>query len=358
MSTERRIVIGVMVVATVAILGLVLWPRAKEGLAPALVAAHVALRPAGADAALVGPVEIEAGTPFTLHAVLEARERGGATVYYTEAPALEIDGEAVPTEALRRWDRAGAVRIFWFTIEGVVPYVKLEDPAQLDRFHFTEFFRPEWPSAWTIDGRLEPRFSESLEREVVESQDRAFGTQRFQVRIEIFEEDGDLTPRTRFISAGGAALPDGVEDFPTVYAALPGAAGPSSLAFGLSQIEPPAAPDAELLARLTELTRRRLAFSRNPLVALAIQAAGRSRADLAWATVDLEAGPPWGEGEGAVGIGDLVRVGARVVVLFRDHGVAGRLDRDDLCFDYERGAAVRPLAEVFTGEGLVELARL
>lgn len=358
MSSERRIVVTVIVVVSVVVLGLVLWPSAKERMAPELVRAHVAILPAGADAASVGPVEIEAGREFTLHAVLEARDRSGRAIYYTEAPGLVIHGERVPAEALKPWDRAGVVKVFWFTVEGPSPYVKLEAPGQLDRFRLTEFFRPEWPSAWSVAGRLEPRFSESLEREAVGIEDRSFGTQRFQVRIEIFEHEDDPTPKRRFISAGGGELPDAVESFPTVYSALPGAAGPASLAFGLTQIDPPDSSSAELLARLDRLTRSRLAFSRVALLAQVIRAAGRARSELTWVDVDLAAGPPWGEGEDAIDTGDLVRVGARVVVLFRDRGTAGRLDRSDLCFDYERGAEVRPLSEVFTGEGLVQVARL
>lgn len=358
MASERKILWTVAGVVSVAILAVVLWPRAKEELAPELLQAHVAVLPEGGDVAVVGPVEVEAGRGFALHAVLEARRRDGSSVYYTEAPALEVAGKRVSAEALRPWDRRGVVKIFWFTVEGFSPYVKLEAEDQLDRFHFTEFFRPEWPSAWTIDGRLDPRFSESLEREALEVRERSFGTQRFQARIEIFEHEEDLTPRQRFISPGGDTLPDAVESFPTIYAALPGSAGPASLAFGLSQLESPPSPPPALFARLSQLTRQRLAFSRVTLVSQVIQAAGLARSELAWTDVDLAAGPPWGEGRGAVGPGDLVRAGSRVVVLFRDAGTQGTLDRADLCFDYERGAAVRPLSEVFVGEGLVELARL
>ena len=56
--------------------------------------------------------------------------------------------------------------------------------------------------------------------------------------------------------------------------------------------------------------------------------------------------------------GDLIRAGGRVVVLYEDRGTPGRLDRGDLCFDFEQGAEVLPLSEVFVGEGLLELARL
>ena len=59
-------------------------------------------------------------------------------------------------------------------------------------------------------------------------------------------------------------------------------------------------------------------------------------------------------GEDGVEPGDLLRVGERLVILLQDRGIAGTLDYDDLCFDFFRGASVRPLREVFVGDGLVE----
>lgn len=361
-DTSKRIV-RIVVVATVVFLALlVLWPRAKERLAPDPVRAHVAVRPAGAEAAVVGPVEVEPGVGFTLHAVLEAEARGGEGVYYTEAPALEIGGERVPAEALRRWDRPLVPKLFWFTVEGPAPYLELEAPENLDRFAFTEYFHPEWPTTWSVPGRLESRYDQNLAREGggdgALAGSRPFGTQRYQVRVELFEDEEDLTPAERFVSAGGDALPDGAPSFPTVYAAYPGAAGPASLAFGLTQIAPPDEVPPELRRRLTDLTERRLAFSRLALLRAVMAAAGTEPDALAWDEVDLTDGPSWGEDAPAVERGDLLRAGGRVVVLYDDRGVEGTIDRRDLCFDYEQGAAVLPLAEVFVGEGLLELARL
>ena len=54
----------------------------------------------------------------------------------------------------------------------------------------------------------------------------------------------------------------------------------------------------------------------------------------------------------------MLRVGDRVVVLWRDAGNDGVLSYDDLAFDYVHGASVRALGEVFSGDGEVELARL
>ncbi len=363
MDSSKRIIWTVVAVALVVSAAVFFYPGAKESFAPTLLAARVAIQPAGAPAAVVGPVKIPAGTPFTLHAVLEARDRDGSPVYYTRAPALEIAGRRVPTGELRAWERPWKVKVFWFTVEGPAPYVKLAAPDQLDHLRFTEFFRPEWPADWSVPGHLKARFSESLAGQGVETPEgRSFGTQRYQVRIELFEDEKDLTPAKRFISPGGDVLPDQVASFPTVYAALPGgAAGAASLAFGLTDLQPPPEPDADLLGRLADLTRRHLAFSTVTLIRQVIEGAGREPEKLDWQRIDLAEGPPWDDSKAGVHAGDLLRAGGRVVVLYKDAetgGSPGRLDRSDLCFDYARGAAVQPLSEVFTGEGLVDLARL
>jgi len=365
---SKRIVRIVILVAVVLVALVLLWPKAKEHFQPKPMKADVAILPAGAERAIVGPVEITPGTEFTLYAVLEAETRGGERVYYTEAPGLEIDGEAVPADALLRWDRPQTVKVFWFTIEGPAPYLQLKAPENLDRFKFTEFFRPDWPATWSVPGRLDSNFDQNLTRgegeEGVLGGSRPFGTQRFQVRIELFDHDKEITPAQRFISPGGDALPGALATLSTVYAALPGPAGPASLAFGLTEIAPPPDAGPELRKRLAELTAQHLAFARLPVIRQVIAAAGTTADALDWQEVDLAdgEGPAWqdGDAQAADGVapGDLVRAGGRVVVLYQDRGTPGQLDRDDLCFDFEQGAEVLPLSEVFVGEGLLELARL
>ena len=51
-------------------------------------------------------------------------------------------------------------------------------------------------------------------------------------------------------------------------------------------------------------------------------------------------------------------VGERFVILAYDQGDPGRLDDGDLGFDFDKGAVLRRLGEIFTGEGLVEWAPL
>lgn len=360
------LIVGVLVAA------LVLWPKAQERFAPTPVRAHVAIQPAGSEVAVVGPVEIEPGREFTLHAVLEAEGRGGAPVYYTEAPALEIGGERVSADALLVWDRPWVTKVFWFTVEGPAPYVEVKALEHIGRVSFTEYFHPEWPLVWSIPGALTSHYDQSLARdsetEGRPAGRRTFGTQRYQVRIELFEDEESLTPTIRLTSPGGDALPAEVDTFSTVYAPYPGPAEPASLAFGLTQVEPVDAADGEMIRRLAELTERRIFVSRLPLVREVIRATGLSPDQVAWTEVDLEAGPAWaGAAEASpptkalpagVSRGDLLRAGGRVVVLYEDQGAPGRLDRGDLCFDYEQGARVLPLSDVFEGEGLLELALL
>ena len=76
--------------------------------------------------------------------------------------------------------------------------------------------------------------------------------------------------------------------------------------------------------------------------------------EVRWTKVEVPQGPEWA----TVGTGDLLRSGERVVVLFEDRGVSGRLDYEDLCFDFVENAAVRPLGDVFKSGGVVGWADL
>jgi hypothetical protein len=357
MDSDRRI-FWVVLAVVLAGLGLLLfWPRIETTLGPRPVAAWVAVEAEGSGTAVVGPVELAAGRGFTLHAVLEAETRGGSAVYYTGAPALQIGDRPVPAEAVRPWDPALAerVKVLWFTVEGTVPWLRLEPGQDLSRFRMTEILRPDWPQSPTIPGRLDPANDDALVRGGARG-DLPFGTQRYHVRIELYERPRDLVPEERFPSPDAAAARESPASFPGVTAALPGPLGPASRLFGLTQVEPVEGKDGDLLRQIQDLTDRRLAFSRVTALDAVLRSAGAELGELSWRRVDLSAGPPWGEA-GAMA-GDLVRVGERVVFLYQDHGLPGVLDRADLCFDLARGAQVRALHEVFAGGGDVELASL
>jgi hypothetical protein len=375
MASEKKtfwIIVAVLVVAVAAVL---LLPSVEEYRAPRLEAAWVALQPQGADAAVLGTVELPAGSPFTLHAVLEARTRDGEPVWYTEAPALVRGGEPVPGE-VRRWDRREDVKVLWFTVEGSQPVLDLAPGQTVERFKPLAFLRNDWPFAWTAPGRLEPATDDSLATPGNQLE-RPFGTQRYQVRVEVTDPRRDekgLVPRRSFASPGAGRLLAEVEDFPTMTQALPGAAGPASAVFGLTQVRTPeragereavgedelaAVERGELRQELVELTRRRLAFATLPLLREILDAAGVEPGEMPWRYVSLDGSVRWGS---LVHPGDLLRAGQRVVVLYADAAPEqanqaqpapgnGVLDRDDLVFDYAFGAAVRPLSEVFSGEG-------
>lgn len=344
MSTERKVFLAVVSAAVVVVAALVFYPRVHDKFLPQPLTAWVAVQPAGSEVAVVGPVELGSGTGFTLHAVLEARDRQGEPVYYTEAPALRFPDREVPATALRRWDRPRPPKILWFTVEGGTPYLELDSAEQLARFHFEELYRPEWPQAWAIPGTLEPAGADSRELRSAGTGE-TFGTQRYHVRLEVFENDESLLPDERFKSWGADQVADRWDAFPAVTERLPGILGPASEIFGLTQIETGAA-QGELLRPLQDLARKRLAFSRVTVLGAVVSAAGTSADALRWKPLGLAGGVLWGGGEG-VAEGDLLQVLDRVVVLYRDVGEIGILDSQDLCLDFARGAAVRPLEQVF-----------
>jgi len=376
MTSEQKIFWSIVAVLVVVVAAVLLSPSLSQLTVPQPEAALVAIQPAGAEAAVIGPVELPAGTPFTLRAVLEARTRGGDTVYYTEAPALVRDGEPVPAEAVRRWDRRQQVKVLWFTVEGSQPVLDLAPGQSVERFRPLAFLRDDWPFAWSVPGRLEPAHDDDIAGPASRVE-RPFGTQRFQVRIEVLDERadrGDLVPKLSFNSLPPSKLLADVDRFPTMTESLPGAAGPASAVFGLTQIRPPEAAgkvegvDAgeleavargELSQELVDLTRKRVAFATLPVLREVLDAAGVDPGELPWRYVALDGSAAWGT---QVHPGDLLRAGQRVVVLYTDAAPGqasearpaagnGVLDGDDLAFDFAFGAVVRPLSEVFEAEG-------
>jgi hypothetical protein len=356
MTTETKIVAIVIAVLVVAVAALFLVPSLSELGEPEATAAWVGIEVEGSGTAVVGPVEIEAGTPFTLHAILEARD-GDEPVYYTEAPGVTIGGEAVPVERVRRWDRRKPVQVLWSTVEGGRRVTELAPGNAAEQIGFVEFLRTDWPYAWSVRGRLEPDADDALATPASRLE-RPFGTLRYQVAIEIYAEESAI-PQQRISSWGGSQLPQRAADFPTVVAALPGPAGPASSVFGLTQlVAPPEAP-AELQRQLVDLTREHLAYATLPVIRRVIFAAGADPENLPWRYVDFDGTLAWGDD---VHPGDLLRAGERTVVLYADAAPGqteaaepapgnGVLDRDDLCFDFVQGAGVRSLGEVFEEEG-------
>ncbi len=347
MTPRSRIVLAVVVTPVAVAAGLAIFGCERLGLAPRPLTAGVAIEPAGTGLAVAGPVELEAGSAFTLHAFIEAEDRRGRKLYYTEASRLAIGGREVPPEALASPERFRDARILWFTVEGSRPFLEVDDAADLSEFRFQEVLRPDWPRLWSIPGSVEPSYAAS---EVFRSgEQRAdFGSQRYQVRFEVFGPESDITPRLRIKSPGADELPARSSEFPTAAVRLPAPLDLPSRMFGLSQIEPGSGAPPEVRATLADWTARGLAFHRLGVVKLLLDRAGVGLGDLDWRRVPLDGTTAWGAP------GDLLRAGERLVYLFRDSGTRGRLDLDDLCLDFEKGARIQVLGRIFTGEGLVE----
>ncbi len=383
MSRERNTTTVLILVIVLALAALYFYPRLEKELQPELVTAWVALEVEGTGIAEVAPHQLEAPAPgeplpVRLHAVVEATTRSGETVYYTEAPALRLHGEDIPAESLRSWDLAGVVKVLWFSVEGGAPFLRATSTPDLEQFQFRENFRSRWPEAWSIPARLGPASSPNKRFLYGEDQD-AFGTQRYHVRVEVYAREKELVPEQRVKSWGADQLPARAAEFPTLTVALPGHLAPASKIFNLTQIEIEGDSEefASLLRQVNQLHDQHLAFNRLTVVNQLLEATGSTPDDLDWQPLELDAGLPWarnGSTVPAVAPGDLLRVLDRIVILYRDaqpgdippsdadagnpgavipDTTPGILDRQDLVFDFARGAAVRPLEHVFTGSGEV-----
>lgn len=354
MDSRKTVVVLVLLLAALAAVLLWVRPAVEKARAPVPLAALVGVEAEGSGVAEVGQLRLPAGTPFRLHAVLELKRRDGSRVFMTNARRLRLAGRELEPAELVGWALPQRLRFLWFTVEGTVPYLKLGPDRGLDRFHFADFLRSEWGDLASIDGEIGSHFDRQLEG--VDEYGRDFGTQRYQVWIEIFDGERDLIPKTRLKSPGPERVGEPGAGFSGVSVRLPGAAGPASTVFGLTQVEPPDDAPPELLAELERRADGALLFTRATVLRdQAESLAGRTLSELAWQPADLASGLRWGS---EVGPGDLFQVGGRWVVLYFDSGQPGVLDPRDLCFDFENGAAIRPLDRVFVGEGEVEWAPL
>jgi hypothetical protein len=358
--------VTLLVIAIVAVVALVLWavPAIQREIAPQPVRAWVGIEVEGDGVARVGRIELAAEQSFRLHAILEATVRDGSSVYFTEAQAVELlpgvgqtTGEAQRFEgdAVRRYARPELARIIWLTLEGPAPFLPLQPgETNLDRLRFQEFSHPEWGRGWTARGSLEARHDDQLELDGP-AEGLAFGTRHYRLWIDLLATEEAIVPELRLQSPGVADLVASPVTFSSVSATLPGSLATPSRVFGLTQVEPPPDASKELLAALAELQRHDLAFYQLLLLHQTIADAGSTIEELRWERLEWSLDSAWGD---TVRPGDLVRVGARWVVLFRDDGELGVLDPADLCLDFDRGARVKRLDSVFATSGDLEWAKL
>lgn len=337
--------------ALVALVALRYLPQLENPLAPEPVAAHVAVLAEGDSVAADGAHELAAGRPFRLHAVLEADDWRGRKIFFSEAPALRLGGREIPAAAIRRWPDDPQLKVRWFTVEGSPPFVEVAGAADLERFGLQENFQPAWGSGWSAPGTIDPR-------QVMRDPDSPlrplpFGTQRYAVRVELYAEPGDLTPKRRVASPGAEAMLADAARGTRVVGTLPPPLERLSTQFGRSEMAPAATLDEAASARLAALVDGGLVFERAPLLVAHLADNGVAAAALAWRALDLASErPAWGR---EAGPGDLLQAGPRVVALFRDEGEPGILDPADLVFDLWQGLRIRRVDEIFRGEGGLEL---
>ena len=328
--------------------GVYLLTNYEEHFAPQAEAVWVAIEVAGGGPAHGGTVEIETGQAFVLHAVVEARTRGGDKVYYTEATDLLVDGVPVPAQQLRPWDREQEARVLWFTVESTKPYIEADADLLLRGLAYREIFQGDWPQAWSVPGRIQPTVENFLPNLEASRPTARFGIQRYHVRVDFFGTESAIVPALRLRSSGSQQMSEEPEAVATIVSRPAGLLASVGGVFNLPQIEAATDGDRRLLDAVEGWTTKRIAFSRAAVLRRWLAAIGSEWDDLSWSTIELQGGEPW-PGDGA-----LLRAGARFAFLYQDRGTAGRIDYKDLCLDFDRGAAVRTLGDVYTGAGLVE----
>lgn len=351
------------IVAGIVAVAAVLWlvPRAQQARAPNLVRAWVGVEVDGDGVARTGLAEVAADQEFRLHAIVEVEVggAGGESVYYSAAPQVVLDGQRLDTMPAEELGGFGRVRLLWFSVEAGVPFRELEHGADLEKFSYEQIFRPEWGSTWSIDGTLDAYFDTWLERDGPDIE-RDFGTLRYQVWVEGSTDEDALVPDQRVKSA---ALPGATR----IVARLASALEHPSALFGLPQLERGDGEwNAASLEKLQQLYEDGLAFSRLGVLRGLLDAGGTRWEDLRWELAALDGSVPWhAQGDGSPAPGDLVSVADRWVVLLEDRvgdGEQGMLDGADLCLDFDAGAVVRRLDQIFVlggeGEGDVMVAAL
>jgi hypothetical protein len=333
-----------IVAAILLALALVRWaPGWKRSLEPRPAAAYVALLADGDAVATDGPHRLEAGRPFRLFAVLEAKAVTGGTVWYSDAPALRLGGRDVPRGSLRRWPAGRIARVRWFTVDGSRPFLDVASAADLDHLRFVESFHPDWGSGWSVPGVVDPQLA------LIEPEDHlrplGFGTERWAVRIELYGTPAALTPSARASSPGAERVLDDPKPVTSLVATLPGPLGVVSAAFGEPVVKPGPTIDPEARGRIDSWLARGLVIEGDRLLARYLDALGISAEKLAFHDVELGPdGPRWGTD---VRPGDFLRAGERLVILDRDRGVPGRLDPEDVVFSFEDGARDVVLSRLF-----------
>jgi hypothetical protein len=140
---------GTVLFLTLAVACLASFPARAQ--APEPVSLRIVSEVNGGEVGRSGPAEWGRAARVTLHAVLEALPEGeGESVFYTRVEALEIDGEAVAAQRVRRWpEEWGKPSIRWYR---VMNRSQLETPgAPWDRFEQEEL--PAARDAWSTDVR-------------------------------------------------------------------------------------------------------------------------------------------------------------------------------------------------------------
>jgi hypothetical protein len=171
-----------------------LYPIYLKSQVPVLDAAWVVSKTGGEAAATTDPKFIVEGDDITLYAVARGGKKGSKdTYYFTEAPALVIDGEAVPADRIRPWQPSwGDIRVFWYKVEpegSAFPEI-----ASLEEIPYRHSFCTGWGSTWSHSVDVTPDYKPYHKDNV--------GTMRYKVKFVLYWGDNQVNPFRKADSPG------------------------------------------------------------------------------------------------------------------------------------------------------------
>ena len=200
------IIICLMIVALVYLYNVFL-PVYQKTRVPVLEQAWVVSMVDGEAVAGTDPKFVTEGQDIMLYAVAAGKLKGeDERCYFTNAPALMIDGEKIPEEQVMQWDTAwGDIRVLWFKVE---PRAKsYEDITSLQEITYKETFCSDWKSTWQHSVDVTPnQFPYHVDN---------VGVMRYKVKFALYWEDDAVTPYRKVDSPGietitGAGIGDAV----------------------------------------------------------------------------------------------------------------------------------------------------
>ena len=181
---------------------------------PTFEQAWVVSQLAGEEIASNEPKLVKKGEPIKLYTVIAGKKYNREELtYFTNAPALILDGRIIPPDKIEHWQRRwGVVKVLWFKIDTEKEtYIPAEEGLIPTIAYHEEYFS-EWGFSWDKIVEVTPELDlNPFTQELKVRQD--YGTIRFKVQALIYTKDNPVIPLRKVNSPGKEAVEQlGIQD--------------------------------------------------------------------------------------------------------------------------------------------------